>query len=362
MQDNLTAAVVPVFNPERGLVGLCRELCESFGVVVVVDDGSVENQSEFSKLPEKCEIVRHAVNKGKGRAIKSAIEYIRVHHPDVTVMVCCDGDGQHSPSDALKVASEAREKDCVTLGVRNIDKKGIPFRSRFGNVLTSLLVRIFLRLSIGDTQTGMRAIPSRLFDSFLSLPGERYEYEMRQFSMLKSLGESVGQVPIKTIYIESNRTSHFRPVVDSVRVYYGLFGGTFLKFCGSSVLGFLVDNIVFAGMLFALATQDLPRRYDIFIAVVVARAVSATVNYVVNKLFVFGSKGSVVASYMRYWALVFGVLIISYSLTALLSAVLDAQDGLVITTIKVVEETVLFLVSYRLQKKWVFKGEKKSKK
>lgn len=353
MQLSQLSAVVPVFNPEDGLVDLCRALCDTFGVVVVVDDGSIENTAEFSRLPESCEIARHEVNKGKGRAIKTAIGYLRERHPEVAAAVFCDGDGQHTPADTVKVALKAFETGHVTLGVRDVNRKGVPFRSRFGNVLTSFLVRLIFRFPIQDTQTGLRAIPARLFPAFQALTGERYEYEMRLFSMLKSLRESLEQVPIETIYIANNRASHFRPVADSVRVYIGLFGGTFFKFCASSFLGFLVDNFVFTAVLLGFQSQNWERRYCILFSLVVARATSATVNYLGNKLFVFKSKSSAIRSYAKYWVLVLCIAALSYVQTALISAVFDAK-GFAITFIKIVIDLILFVVSYRLQKRWVF--------
>lgn len=347
------AVVVPVFNPERGLLGLCDALAALFGVVIVVDDGSTENQDDFSRLPSKCELVRHEHNRGKGRAIKSAIEHLRKCHPEVTAMVCCDGDGQHEPHDVEKVAVHAMQTGRATLGVRNFQEMGVPLRSRFGNVLTSFLVRTFFRFPIYDTQTGLRAIPSRLFGAFETLQGERYEYEMRQFGLLKTMGESFEQIPIKTIYIENNRASHFRPIVDSIRVYKGLFGGPFVRFCASSIFGFVVDNLVFTIVLLLLQSFGLARRYDILVSLALARIVSATANYMANRLFVFKSEGPVVSSYARYWVLVLFIGVMSYVLTACLSALSDAR-GLMITVIKIVAETGLFFVSYKLQKRWVF--------
>jgi len=347
------AAVVPVFNPEQGLPGLCDALSALFGLVVVVDDGSTENQGDFAKLPPTCEIVRHAQNMGKGRAIKSAIGHLRKNHPEVAVLVCCDGDGQHAPEDVERVAAHALQTGRATLGVRSFRESRVPFRSRFGNVLTSFLVRTIFRFPIYDTQTGLRAIPSRLFASFEALQGERYEYEMRQFGLMRTLGEAFEQVPVKTIYIENNRASHFRPIVDSVRVYRGLFGGTFARFCASSVFGFVVDNLVFSVALLSLQSLGVARRYDILASLVLARVVSATANYMANRLFVFKSERPVVSSYARYWILVLFIGAMSYVLTACLSALFDAK-GLMITAIKIAAETGLFFVSYKLQKRWVF--------
>lgn len=346
-------AIVPVYNPEPGLVDLCRALVADYGSVVVVDDGSNDHCDDFGLLPQGVTIVRHTINRGKGRAIKTGIEWVREHRPEVKVVVFADGDGQHRPEDVRRVVEHALAADQVTLGVRDFSTAGIPFRSRFGNVLTSFLVRCLYHFKIYDTQTGLRAIPSRFFDLMLSLSGDRYEYEMRLFGALAERREALGQVPIETIYLNDNRASHFHPIKDSVRVYQGLFGGSFLKFCLSSLVGFGTDNLIFTLVLLALQSGELLRRYDILIALVCARLASAMVNYLCNRWLVFHTRGKAAKSFVRYWALVLLVAALSYLGTAVLAAVFDAM-GIVVTIIKIFVETILFLLSYRLQKRWVF--------
>lgn len=352
------AGVIPVYNPEAGLTALCQGLIAHFPLVVVVDDGSDEHVDDFKRLPKEVVILRHEVNLGKGRAIKRAFEWLRQNHPEISGVVFADGDGQHRIEDIVDVAERMEATGHVTLGVRDFSKSSTPFRSRFGNVLTSFLVRLFFRIEIFDTQTGLRAIPSRLFTAMLGTPGERYEYEMRLFGMLRDHQEMLEQVPIQTIYIENNRASHFRPIRDSIRVYRGLFGTTisrFLKFSLSSLVGFGLDNLVFTVALYVLQSFGLLRRYDILIALVIARLMSATINYLLNRILVFGAKGRALPSFVRYWTLVLLIAALSYVGTALLSYVFDAQ-GIVITSVKVIVETVLFVLSYKVQKHWVFAG------
>ena len=95
------------------------------------------------------------------------------------------------------------------------------------------------------------------------------------------------------------------------------------------------------------------RRWEILVSLSVARAVSATLNYVCNRSFVFRSRTSFAGSFVRYWALVLLIAALSYVLTATLSALLDVR-GASVTVVKVVVESALFILSYRLQKKWVF--------
>lgn len=351
------AVVVPVYIPEPGLKGLCTSLLELTPYVIVVDDGSNRDCEKFGEIPSDVRILCHVQNRGKGRAIKTGISWVKENLPHVKVIVFADGDGQHRLEDIEKTARNAMATGNVTLGVRDFSKANIPLRSRFGNVLTSFFVRHIFKLTIYDTQTGLRAIPSRLFDAMLSTPGERYEYEMRLFGMLRDHKEHLEQVPIETIYIENNRASHFHPIKDSIRVYRGLFGGMFIKFGLSSLLGFLVDNVVFTIVLLSLQAQGILRRYDILISLIVARIVSATINYACNRALVFRSRAGVAVSFSKYWALVLLIAVLSYVGTASFAALFDAL-GVNITGIKILVETVLFVLSYHLQKRWVFKNEK----
>lgn len=352
-----TAVVVPVFNPEPGLLELCRSLTSKFTLVIVVDDGSLENQGAFGILPNDVVILRHTVNRGKGRAIKTALEWLRNERPEVNAAVFADGDGQHRLEDIVAVAAKAEEDNHVVFGVRDFTKSNIPFRSRFGNVLTSFLVRLIFRFKIFDTQTGLRAIPSRMFDRMILLEGERYEYEMRIFGLLRALHEPLVQIPIETIYIDNNRVSHFRPIRDSILVYRGLFGTAFPKFIGSSILGFVVDNMVFTATLLVLQKIDLNLNTAIFGSLAIARAVSATLNYFVNLKCVFKSSSHFAVSFGRYWTLVALIAVLSYLGTTFLVSKLGLT-GPIITAVKIVVEVVLFVLSFTLQKKWVFKPNK----
>lgn len=352
--DSKVAAVIPVFNPEPGLIPLVKNLLPAYQTIVVVDDGSVENVEAFDLLPAGVEILRHARNMGKGRAIKTAISHIAEKHPEIECAVFVDGDGQHAPEDVANVVFESLKSGNIVLGVRDFSSAGIPFRSRFGNVWTSFLVRLIHRFPIRDTQTGLRAIPRRLFKDVLAIEGERYEYEMRLFGKMKSLGENIGQVPIKTIYIAGNRSSHFNPLKDSIRVYRGLLGGSFLKFCVSAILSFAVDNGVFIFLFRMFSFGGLRRELAISAALVSARVASALFNYYGNKKLVFSSDSGVRESLVKYSLLAVFVMALSCLGTTFVSAVWDLE-GYAVAAVKILVDLILFVVSYQAQKKWVFR-------
>ena len=127
----------------------------------------------------------------------------------------------------------------------------------------------------------------------------------------------------------------------------------FIKFSASSVIGFVADNLVFTGVLFAIENHVEYRRTAILVSLAVARIASATLNYVCNRKFVFHSKAGVGASFARYWILVAIVAVLSYAGTSLVSWAGDLR-GWAISAAKIVVETVLFVLSYKAQRRWVF--------
>ena len=82
----------------------------------------------------------------------------------------------------------------------------------------------------------------------------------------------------------------------------------------------------------------------------VARVCSATLNYRLNKSFVFQLKKSKDAP-LRYLALCVAVLLTSSLLQALLGSALPWLNA---TVLKAIIDTVLYFINYRIQKAWVF--------
>ena len=119
----------------------------------------------------------------------------------------------------------------------------------------------------------------------------------------------------------------------------------------------MADNLVFTGILFAVEGHVTYRRTAILLSLVVARLVSATLNYVCNRKFVFHSHAGVASSFARYWALVIIVAVLSYVGTSAVSWVGDLR-GWAISAAKILVETVLFILSYKAQRRWVFSSPK----
>ncbi len=218
--------IIPAWQPTAALPTLVADLAaRGFGPLLIVDDGSGEAfQSLFQQVAamEGVVLLRHAANRGKGRALKSAFAYVREHLPQVAGVVTADADGQHTPADIERVARVflGSTGDAI-LGVRTFGP-AVPPRSRIGNRLTRRLFALLTGASVSDTQTGLRALPCPILPELLALPGERYEYEMTVLTHLCRSGRTPREVPIATVYLDGNRGSHLHPVLDSIRILFAL--------------------------------------------------------------------------------------------------------------------------------------------
>ena len=214
--------IIPCYNPPEVFSNIILELSQ-MGVrdVIIIDDGS-DNKRIFSIANKKgYTVIEHNTNKGKGEAIKSGIRYYRKHFIDkYKGIVMIDCDGQHRVWDMDKVGQEMIHSDKFTMGVRNFNIDGVPFRNKMGNKITSLVFKWMFGVYIKDTQTGLRGVPNRLIDTVLRTDGERYEYEINMLIDIVKMKEEIKEVEIETVYDNNEkRYSYFNPFKDSYRIY-----------------------------------------------------------------------------------------------------------------------------------------------
>ncbi len=350
MYNEQVTILIPAYNPDAKLVELIDKLRCRFEHILVVDDGSHGSSEVFAAIRNMgVSVVAHESNRGKGAALKTGFRWIIENMPSCAAVVTADADGQHRPDDIEKVARASLANPAsLVLGVREFSGK-VPFRSRFGNWCTRQIFFLLTRLKVRDTQTGLRGIPAALLSRMLDIAGERYEYEMAMLADAKNHLSPIIQIPIETIYIEGNASSRFNPLRDSICICSAL-----IKFCMSSIGCFLLDNVVFTSVLYIAGSVTAWKRATcVLVAIAIARFVSSTVNYACNRKFVFKSNAPPTLSFLKYWILVLIVLSLGYVFTAALSRMLDAS-GIIITVIKIFVETMLFFLSYKIQRVWVF--------
>lgn len=348
--------IVPSYQPDEKLERVVCGLEEmGFDDIIVVDDGSSPEKKSFFPKPEEhpaMTLLVHPVNRGKGAALKTAFEYFLKNREGRAGVVTADGDAQHRPEDILSCSERMlSEGDKLVLGVRDFSLPHVPKRSRRGNRITSTVFLVLCGLKISDTQTGLRAIPAKHLPSLLLVDGDRYEYETNMLLAMKSNGISYCEEKIETVYIEENQTSHFRPVRDSIRIY-----SLILKYVFSSGAATLIDLAAFY-LLIKFLAPHLGFAEEL-ICTAIARAVSSLSNFALNRKMVFHSRESVGKTLLKYYALAIPVMLISGGSVTLLSTLFSASAPWLVTVIKVIVDTALYFINFRIQREWVFSGKK----
>lgn len=344
--------VLPSLNPDEKLNIVVQGLLqEGFRDIVIVNDGSDEAHlapfTEAAAHPEVT-VLTHEVNKGKGRALKTAFHYIRENRKDIFGVVTVDGDNQHTPKDIRACAEKMQETGDVIFGCRNFNGPDVPKKSRVGNHTTSAVLALLCGIKLSDTQTGLRAIPYEHLELMERVKGERFEYETEMIFAFKREGIAFREVVIETVYIEENATSHFNPIKDSWRIFKIIFAFMF-----SSVASCLLDFVIYSILIFGLAGR-FSDGLQIFAATVAARAVSSLFNYTMNKKAVFKSDAPVKNTIVKYYSLCVVQTACSYLLVLLLSLLCGAGSILKVV-LKIVVDSILFLLSFRIQQNWVFR-------
>lgn len=335
--------MIPAYEPGPELPHLVARLVHARPSieVLVVDDGSGPASREtFAACASLGGVVlRLERNRGKGFALRAgfaALIELGARGPVVTA----DADGQHAVEDVLAVMDAVLDTPDaaphLVLGERALDVD-VPLRSRVGNGATRLLFRAATGRAVHDTQTGLRGFPASLLPWLMQVPGDRYEYELVMLLRAARRHVPIHSVAIRTIYLDDNSSSHFRPLVDSARIYAPL-----LAFLASSLAAFVIDVSVFL-VLHAALGAVLP-------AVVGARLVSATVNFAVNRRLVFGdARARRRSAAVRYAALAAGLLLANF---LLLSTLYSA--GVPLLVAKLLTELVLVAASFVVQARYVF--------
>lgn len=332
--------LIPAYEPDGKLLQLIRDLQLACSLpILIVDDGSGPRFEFILRAAEMqgCTVLRHPVNQGKGAALKTGFRHL-LQRGEPDGVVCADCDGQHAVPDILRVAAlTAVRKDTAILGARQFTGL-VPFKSRFGNRVTRTVFRWSAGYRLEDTQTGLRGYPAAMLSWLCEIKGSRFEYELSLLLALKPAGWRIREIPIRTIYDEPNHSTHFRPFLDSIKVYL-----PFVKFSAASLAAGLLDFLLL--MLLSHLTGNL------LLSVVVSRIVSATFNYGCNLWLVFrqGAHGAS-RSAPRYLALALLVLALNYLLLLVFTSA-----ALPLAIAKLITEGLLFMFSYEMQKHVVFR-------
>lgn len=256
--------LIPAYKPDEELIKLVQEIYKEGLQILVVDDGSKEEYNGiFDAISNKAEIIHIPRNMGKGNALKKGFEAVLERFPECTNVITADSDGQHKVTDILRVRDKLNSGSGIVLTMRDM-KGNIPARSMFGNVLSRWIYTVLTGHYLADNQSGLRGFAVKHLEWLIKVPGEKYDYEINVLFYADKQHIRIATLPIEAIYIDGNKSSHFSPVKDTIRIYKRLFSSA-----RASIL-----SAVICGMVMMIMSLVIGYKYCTFTIPVLGFAVS----------------------------------------------------------------------------------------
>ncbi len=185
-----TSVILPAFNEGQSVRQLVLDLqrVARWQEILVVDDGSSDDTEEQAAAAG-ARVIRHPYNKGNGAAVKTGIRQAA----GLFVLIV-DADGQHQPSDALRLVSQLNEFELV-VGARSSATQATSSR-RLGNSLLNRLASYLTNRPIPDLTSGFRAARRDCLLEFLHLIPNGFSTPTTTTLAFLKAGYSVTFVPI----------------------------------------------------------------------------------------------------------------------------------------------------------------------
>lgn len=355
--------IIPALNPDNRIRVFIHSLEKvGFDNIVVVDDGSdrLYKDGIFRELEEEgVKVLSYEDNQGKGAAIKDGLSYVCEDMPDVVGVVTADYDGRQSANAATLIADKLLEGEEFVLGVRDLEHSNISKKMRNGYKLTEFAFRILYSKRIRDIQTGLRGIALSLVPHFIDIKGSRYEYEPKM--IIDSVRDDIPICevevgPIAPIDMDKEPlvvSENFRPFADSFRIVVVLFIN-FIKYAMTSISATAIDFAIFY-MLSNYVLSDLSLGMCVLLSTVIARVISSTLAFLVNRNVVFKSKDNFVKNILKFYSLAAIIMFCSAELVTLFVYLFGGGK----TFTKLFVDLCLFFVSYQIQQRFIFNSKEK---
>ncbi|MEM8963467.1 MAG: glycosyltransferase family 2 protein [Acidobacteriota bacterium] len=216
------AVVIPAYQASASVAEVVHGAAEWIDPVVVVDDGSTDGTGDAA-ASAGAQVIRHQHNRGKGAALSTGLT--KVFAADgiaATWALTLDADGQHLPSEIPKLLDARRPDVHLVMGTRaHLFAAMSPVR-RTSNRWSSRLISFLAGLSVPDVQTGFRLYHRDLFAAVGGMPEDRFDAESAIVVRAGRRGFAVATVPIELGTADGRSTSHYRGLVDGLRIARGV--------------------------------------------------------------------------------------------------------------------------------------------
>jgi glycosyltransferase involved in cell wall biosynthesis len=197
---------IPIYNEERHLEEVLREVRRSSPHILIVNDGSTDRTSELLATQTDLQVITHPTNRGYGAALISAFEYVQ-RNPEYEVLVTMDCDGQHQP-ERIPVLLEAIHDADIVSGSRYLrdfhqDSEPPQDRRRINFQITQELnAKHGLRLT--DSFCGFKAYRREALEK-LHITETGWGMPLQLWVQAACLGLRIKEVAVPRLYLDPDR-------------------------------------------------------------------------------------------------------------------------------------------------------------
>ena len=360
MESN-AVIVIPALNPPSSFVSYAEALRrEGFSRIVVVNDGSrTDKLPVFFKLKRLgVTVVDHPHNRGQGAALRTGFQYYLDHFQGQSDgVITLNADRQIPPSDVVRIASSLHNEQAMgsfalVVGTRNLEGKDVTdYDYNMGGVM-KLLYHMLMGVRLNDPLSGVFGIPDLRVRQCLEIGSDGYAYATSMTMSFEKIGFL--QVPVSYANYEEGVEPAFRKIPDTIRILYTIFK-KFIVYSITSVGASILDVIMF-GIFHSITFRGNPMA--IIYSTICARVISASVNYLLTKHFVFHFKSDSAQETTKSAGAFFVLTAMQCICSALIVSAMKMLLGGSAVGIKVIVDTTLFFVSYKIQHKYIFKDDR----
>jgi glycosyltransferase involved in cell wall biosynthesis len=196
---------IPVYNEERHLPEVLREVGRYSSEILVVNDGSTDGTAEILARQKNVHVITHPHNRGYGAALISAFAFALEHSVDILVTTDCDG--QHEPA-RIPVLLEAVHDADIVSGSRYLrdfrqNTQPPPDRLEINRQITAFLNGRF-GLHLSDAFCGFKAYRREALAQ-LRITETGWGMPLQLWVQAARLGLRIKEIAVPRVYLDPNR-------------------------------------------------------------------------------------------------------------------------------------------------------------
>jgi glycosyltransferase involved in cell wall biosynthesis len=210
--------VIPVYNERDTIHDVAVRALQQIDSVLVVDDGSNDGTSAAIEALS-ITLFRNAQNGGKGASLWRG--FMHALDEGASGVITLDADGQHAPEEIPKfLAAAAAFPEHLIIGTRERKQRRTKLLRYGANCVADFWVSWASGAPFSDTQSGFRLYPASLLRR-ISINHEKthsFVFESEILIEATRLEYRSIELPIDMLPRGGSRCSHFRPILDVLRI------------------------------------------------------------------------------------------------------------------------------------------------